>query len=108
MLEIIKGHEATKKIIPEHKRVLDILRALYVKSGGELLHIPEEWGLIPYGRLEEGLEIDFHYGVPVNLYTTEGYNENFEVEILISDRGSHETNYTGPLIRIKEKRKEKH
>lgn len=128
MLETIRGHEATKKIIPEHKRILDMLRALYVKSGGELCHKPEEWGLIPFGRSEEGLEIDFHNGVPENLYTTEGHyiifgshqlkadtiefwrllNENFKVETLIPERGVNETNYTGPLVRIKEKRKEKH
>ena len=121
-----------KSIIPEHKKILDKLRELYVESGGKPLNKPEDWGLNECGKSTKGLEIDFDYGVPGRLYTEEGYymilgssvvgdtdkfwellNEAFNVEILKPNRDDVETRKrselefqlspSGPYVRITSK-----
>ncbi len=83
-------------IKPEHRKILNKIRELYIQSGGEPLYEPSS-----------GLEIDFDYGVPHELYTPEGsymilgsnvvgdtdmfwnlLNQTFEVEIVKPKRNN--------------------
>lgn len=118
-----------KEIKPEHKKILDKLRELYIQSGGEPLYEPEDWGLNEFYKSGSGLEIDFDYGVPHNLLTPDGsymilgsnvvgdtkkfwdlLNEAFEVEIIKPKRDDgkisgfeFQSQISGPIIRIREK-----
>ena len=60
-------------IKPEHKKILDKIRQLYIESGGKPLYEPEDFGLNPYSKSKSGIEIDFDYGVSHNMYTSDGY-----------------------------------
>jgi len=57
----------------EHKKILDNIRELYVKFSGEPFHEPEDWGLNDNEKSNEGIEIHFDYGVPMHMYTPDGY-----------------------------------
>lgn len=118
-----------KPIKPEHKKLLDRIRELYIQSGGKPLNEPEDWGLNEYIKTESGIEIDFDYGVPRRMYTPDGYytilgsnvvgdtdmfwkllDQEFSVEILIPKRDDKKVPYleyqlqvSGPRIRISEK-----
>lgn len=117
-----------QKIRPDHKGLLDTIRELYVESGGKLLYKPEDWGLNEVHKSTEGIEVDFDYGVPHNMYTPEGsyvilgsntvgdkkkfwelFNQAFNVEVLIPQRNDAEVRTTclkfqcrlsGPYVRI--------
>jgi hypothetical protein len=116
-----------KAIKPEHKKILNKIRELYIQSGGEPLYEPEDFGLNDLRRSKSGLEIDFDYGVPHELYTPEGsymilgsnvvgdtnkfwdlLNQAFEIEIIKSKRNDvdiseieFQLQISGPIIRIK-------
>lgn len=113
-------------IKPEHKKILNKIRELYIQSGGEPLYEPEDFGLNNLRKSGSGMEIDFDYGVPHELYTPEGsymilgsnvvgdtdmfwdlLNQTFEVEIVKpkrNDAGISELEFqlqiSGPIIRI--------
>jgi len=118
-----------KEIKPEHKKILNKLRELYIQSGGEPLYEPEDWGLNELYKSGEGMEIDFDYGVPHNLFTPDGsymilgsnivgdtkkfwdlLNQAFDVEIIKPKRDDgkiseldFQLQLSGPVIRIREK-----
>lgn len=113
-------------IKPEHKKILDKIRELYVKSGGEPLGEPEEYGLNEYEKSKEGIEIHFDYGVPSHMHTPDGYyvilgssvcgnskkfwelfTKEFGGKIVIPKRYDnkipyiqYQTEYSGPVLRI--------
>lgn len=118
-----------KPIKPEHKKLLDRIRELYIQSGGKLSYEPEDFGLNNIVKTADGIEIDFDYGVPGTMYTPEGsyeilgshvvgdtdmfwelFNQEFNVEILIPQRDDSKTSYiayqlqvSGPRVRISTK-----
>lgn len=116
-----------EEIKSEHKKILDKIRQLYIESGGKPLNEPEDFGLNPHGKSKSGIEIDFDYGIPHNMYTPDGYytilgsnlvgdtkkfwellNQEFEVEIVKPKRNDGKVSFqlqvSGPIVRIKEKR----
>jgi hypothetical protein len=118
-----------KKIKPEHKKILNKLRELYIQSGGKPLYEPEDFGLNELFKSEEGMEIDFDYGVPHELHTPDGsymilgsnvvgdvkkfwnlLDEAFDIEIIKPKRDDRKISeldlqlkLSGPIIRIREK-----
>lgn len=118
-----------KEIKPEHKKILNKIRELYIQSGGKPLYEPEDFGLNAFYKSGEGMEIDFDYGVPHSLRTPDGsytilgsnvvgdtkkfwdlLNEAFEVEIITPKRNDakiseleFQLQYSGPVIRIRER-----
>jgi len=118
-----------EEIKHEHKKILDKIRQLYIESGGKPLYEPEDFGLNPRDKSESGIEIDFDYGIPHNLYTSDGYyvilgsnvvgdtkkfwellNQEFEVEIVKPKRDDSKISglefqlqVSGPLVRIRER-----
>lgn len=99
----------SEEIKPEHKGLLEKIRALYRESGGEPGYGPEEWGIDKYHKSKTGIEIDFDYGVPYTMSTPEGsyqiigsglvgdtnkflelFNQAFDVEILSQKRNDDE------------------
>lgn len=119
------------QIKPQHKKILNKIRELYIQSGGEPLYEPEDYGLNDYQKSNRGFEVDFDYGVPQNLYTPDGsyhilgssvvgytrkfwqlFNQAFEVEIIRPKRddkkiseSEFQLQVSGPLVRIREKSK---
>ena len=117
------------QIKPEHKKILNKIRELYIQSGGEPLHSPEDYGLNKLLKSEKGFEVDFDYGVPHYLYTPDGsymilgsnvvgdtkkfwdlFNQAFHVEIIKPKRDDskistleYQTQISGPVVRIREK-----
>lgn len=113
-------------IKPDHKKILDKIRDLYVQSGGKPLGDPEDYGLNEYGKSKEGIEIHFDYGVPSRMYTPDGcyvilgssvcgdsekfwelFTKEFDGKIIIPKRDDSKTpyvqyqmNYSGPVVRI--------
>ena len=102
-----------REIIPDRKKLLDKIRELYVESGGKPLSEPEYFRLNElYKSKTGGIEIDFDYGVPQNMYTPEGsytintilgnnevedrkkfwelFNQAFDVEVLTPQRDDAE------------------
>lgn len=118
-----------EEIKPEHKKILDKLRELYIQSGGEPMYEPEDFGLNDLRKSERGMEVDFDYGVPSSLYTPDGsymilgsnrvgdtkkfwdlFNQAFNVEIIKPKRDDakisgieFQCQISGPIIRIREK-----
>jgi hypothetical protein len=116
-------------IKPEHKKILNKLRELYIQSGGEPLYEPEDFGLNDLRKSGRGMEVDFDYGVPLEMYTPEGsymilgsnrvgdtkkfwelLNQVFDVEIIKPKRNDEKISglefqcqISGPIIRIREK-----
>lgn len=114
-------------IKPEHKKILDKIRELYVESGGKPLGDPEAWGLNKNGKSIEGIEIYFDYGVPMRMFTPDGYYvilgssvcgdyvkfwelfiKEFETFIVSPKRVDdktpyvqYQTQYSGPVVRIR-------
>jgi hypothetical protein len=115
-------------IIPEHKKILDKIRELYVESGGEPLNDPEDLGLNKYEKSHEGIEIEFDYGVPSHMLTPDGYymilgscvcgnsekfwelfSQEFETTIVVPKRddsnirgsAKYQSCYSGPVVRIR-------
>lgn len=119
----------TDPIKPEHKKILDKLRELYIQSGGMPLYEPEDYGLNEFMKVESGIEIDFDYGVPHRMYTPDGYymilgsslagdtkkfwellNQEFNVEIIVPKRDDSKTSEfqlqtrsSGPIVLLTEK-----
>lgn len=117
-----------KQIKSEHKKILNKIRELYILSGGEPFHTPEDYGLNEIRKSGKGFEVDFDYGVPHDLYTPEGsytilgssrvgdtkkfwklFNEAFHVEIIKPKRDDtkiseleYQTQLSGPIVRIVE------
>ena len=121
------------EIRPDHKKLLDKIRELYVESGGAPLHQPEEYGLNEFYRSKTGgIEVDFDYGVPHDMYTPEGsytilgsnimgdtkrfwelFTLAFDVEVLIPQRDDakviarseleYQCSLSGPYVRISER-----
>ena len=113
----------------EHKRILDKIRELYIKSGGEPLNDPEDWGLNENEKSIRGIEVNFDYGIPSHMLTPDGYymilgssvcgdsekfwelfTREFETEIVVPKRDDNKTPYmeyqccySGPLVRIRER-----
>ncbi len=113
-------------IKPEHKKILDKIRELYVQSGGKPLGEPEEYGLNKYGKSKEGIEIYFDYGVPSRMLTPDGYyvilgssvcgnpekfwelfTKEFGGKIIVPKRDDskisrvkYQSEYSGPVVRI--------
>lgn len=118
-----------EEIKPEHKKILNKLRELYIQSGGEPLYEPEDYGLNDLCKSGNGMEVDFDYGIPHYLYTPDGsymilgsnvvgdtkkfwdlLNQAFEVEIIKPKRNDakiseleFQCQMSGPIIRIREK-----
>lgn len=118
-----------KEIKPEYKNILNKLRELYIQSGGKPLYEPEDYGLNDLRKSGSGMEVDFDYGVPHELYTPEGsytilgssvvgdtdifwdlLNRAFETEIIKPKRDDakisgfeFQCQISGPVIRIREK-----
>lgn len=116
-----------EQIKPEHKKILDKIRELYIESGGKLSHKPEAWGLNEYEKSIDGIEISFDYGVPMRMLTPDGYyvilgssicgdsekfwglfTGEFETRIIIPKRDDsnghnigYQSQYSGPVVRIK-------
>lgn len=115
------------EIKPEHKKILDKIRELYVESGGTPLYEPEDWGLNKYKKSIEGIEIIFDYDVPSHMLTPDGYymilgssvcgdsekfwelfTKEFDIVIAVPKRNDSKTHYmtyqleySGPLVRLK-------
>lgn len=118
-----------KPIRPEHKKILEKIRRLYIESGGKPLYKSESWGLNDTMKSENGIEVDFDYGLPCHLFTRDGFymilgssvvgdldkfwelfNQEFDVEIVKPKRDDRitegfdiQTQVSGPIVRIKEK-----
>lgn len=122
-----------RDVKPEHKPILSRIRELFVKSGGVPLYQPEHFGLNTTSRSRTGgLEVQFDYGVPSRLFTSDGYyvilgsntvedvkafwdlfTRAFQVEILEPQRDDAEvrkrdefeylTSQSGPYVRIAER-----
>lgn len=122
-----------REIRPDHKKLLDRIRELYVESGGKPLYQPEEWGLNEFYKSRTGgIEVSFDHGVPEDMYTPEGsytilgsnaagdtkkfwklFNQAFDVEVLtpqrndveVRARSEFEYQYgsSGPYVRITER-----
>lgn len=122
-----------REIRPDHKKLLDKIRELYVESGGKPFNKPEDWGLNKFYKSQtKEIEIDFDYGVPHNMYTSEGsykilgsnivgdtkkfwelFIQAFNVEVLTPQRNDAEVrarselefqcNPSGPYVRITER-----
>jgi hypothetical protein len=116
-----------KPIKPEHKKILDKIRELYVEAGGEPYYKPEDWGLNEFGKSKRGVEISFDYGTPQDMLTPDGYyvilgsnrcgdlnefwelfTKEFEIEIVVPKRddskvseSEYQTCYSGPTVRIR-------
>jgi len=114
---------------PTYKLLLDKLRELWCETGGEVWHRPEEYGFNEDVKSEKGIEIDFDYGTPHKMYTSDGaymilgscmcgnmkeymekIKETFDVEIVIPQRDDskiseleYQCERSGPVIRISEK-----
>ena len=101
---------------PQHEKLLNKIRELYIQCGGRMLYTPEEHNLnnlIPIeASLTSGIEVSFDYGTPNMMCTPEGgyvilgsnnilstgkddfwkvFNETFDVQILIPKRNERET-----------------
>lgn len=115
-----------EQIKPEHKKILDKIRELYIMSGGKLSYKPEDWGLNEHEKSIEGIEVRFDYGVPYRMYTPDGYyvilgscvcgnsekfwelfTKEFDTIIVVPKRddsnghdSKYQSQYSGPVVRI--------
>lgn len=112
-----------------YKLLLEKLRDLWCETGGKVWHSPEEYGLNDWYKSENGIEIDFDYGTPDKMYTSDGaytilgscmcgntkefmqkIKETFNVDIIVPKRDDskifvyeYQACISGPRIRISEK-----
>lgn len=127
MVEEQKTNEFVEEIKPEHKRVLNQIRAAYVNAGAKLSETPEQFGLNERHKSYDGtLQLSFDYGTPHYLYTADGtyvvagshlrgdYEEfmgnlrkEFDVEIIKPQRDDskvsrleYQLQASGPLVRL--------
>lgn len=115
-----------KPINPEHKKILDKIRELYIASGGKPFYDPEDFGLYEHDKSNGGVQIHFDYGSPDRMYTPDGgyvilgshimgnqdkflelFTAEFEVVTIVEKRndgkitwGDYLSQYSGPVVRI--------
>ena len=127
--DAVEAYSMQGKIKPEYKRILDKIRELYIKSGGEPLYKPEDFGFSEFSKSITGeIEVDFDYGIPQRMYTPDGscvilgdsiagdtkkfwdlFTREFYVEILEPQRERARSelelqlSYSGPCVIIRER-----